>query len=342
MSTGWIVPEYTSSRVAAAGRRIRKGAAASADWEVLENWRRAHAYVLNTFQMRLRNTRKRFAGDVQVAQRHKRLPTIVDKLKREPSMQLSTMHDIAGCRAICTSVDELLQFRSLFLQTRAQHKHTNAASGRFDYIEHPKSSGYRGMHDVFETVLDSESGKRWNGLKVEVQFRTRVQHAWATAVETVDLLNGERAKFGEADPKLQRFFLVASELLARAMENRRGYLSATSDKDVAREFGALNRELGVIRRLTEAVASNPRIDKDKNTILIFHFQGEQRLEIRSFETITPAQRAYSELEKELAGVADVVLVKAERADDLRRSFQNYFTDAREFVSLVTDAHESLR
>jgi len=342
MASGWIVPEYSTSRVAAAGRRIRKGVPTPEDWEVLENWRRAHAYVLNTFQMRLRNARKQFAGDVQVAQRHKRLPTIVDKLRREPSMQLSTMHDIAGCRAICASVEDLFQFRNEFLRTRAKHIHTNAESGRFDYVTHPKSSGYRGMHDVFETVLESDSGKRWNGLKVEVQFRTRVQHAWATAVETVDLLNGERAKFGEADPKLQRFFLLASELLSRTMEDRQGYLVDTPNRDVAREFGALNRELGVVRRLTEAVASNPRIEKDRNTILIFHFQGEQRLEIRSFDSITPAQREYSELEKEFAGKADVVLVKAERVDDLRRSFQNYFTDAQEFVSLVTDAYNALR
>lgn len=342
MATGWIVPESSSSRVAAAGRRIRKGVPTAEDWDVLENWRRAHAYVLNTFQMRLRHARQRFSGDVQVAQRHKRLPTIVDKLQREPSMQLSTMHDIAGCRAICATVEDLLAFRELFLKTRSQHIHTNGTSGRFNYIEHPKASGYRGMHDVFETVLESESGRKWNGLKVEVQFRTRVQHAWATAVETMDLLNGERAKFGEADPKLQRFFLLASELLARVMEERRGYLSESSNRDVAREFGQLNRELGVVRRLAEAVASNPRIDKDRNTILIFHFQGEQRLEIRSFESITPAQRAYSELEKDLAGQADVVLVKAERADDLRRSFQNYFTDAQEFVTLVTDSYDALR
>lgn len=342
MASGWVVPEYNKSRVASAGRRIRKGQPTAEDWEVLENWRRAHAYVLNTFQMRLRNARNRFDGDVQVAQRHKRRPTIVDKLKREPSMQLSTMHDIAGCRAICPSVPELLRFREMFLDTRAGHIHTNAATKRFDYIEHPKSSGYRGMHDVFETALASESGSRWNGLKVEVQFRTRAQHAWATAVETVDLLNGERAKFGQAGPKLQRFFVIASELLARTTEERRGYLQDVSDKEVAREFGELNAELGIIRRLSEAVASNPKIGKDKNTILIFHFEGEQRLEIRSFDSITPAQKAYSELEREMENIADVVLVKAQHADDLRRAFQNYFTDAREFVSLVTTAHKALK
>jgi putative GTP pyrophosphokinase len=342
MATGWATPDYTKSRIATAGRRIRKGEPTAEDWEVVENWRRAHAYVLNTFQMRLRSTRNRFGGEVQVAQRHKRRPTIVDKLLREPSMQLSTMHDIAGCRAICSSIEELLRFREMFLDTRSKHVHLNRDDDRFNYIEHPKSSGYRGIHDVFETNLESESGQPWNGLKVEIQFRTRAQHAWATAVETVDLLNGDRAKFGQASPELQRFFVVSSELIARYAENRKGYLTDLSDVEVATEFGRLNRELGIVRRLSDAVTRSPEIRKDRNTILIFHFDGEQRLEILSFDSITPAQRAYSELEERMEGRADVVLVKAQHVDDLRRAFQNYFTDAREFVELTTTAYENMR
>lgn len=341
MARGWVQPEYTKSKVASAGRRIRKSRATAEDWEVFENWRRSHAYILNTFQMRLRRSRNTFVGDVQVAQRHKRRPTIVDKLTREPSMQLPNMHDIAGCRAICSSVDDLYEFRSKFLNTRSLHVHTNDED-RFDYIKNPKPSGYRGIHDIFETVLSSESGSRWNGLKVEIQFRTRAQHAWATAVETVDLLNGERAKFGQASPKLQRFFVVASELIARYAEGVTGPLRGVDDKVVAKEFGKLNRELGIVRRLGEAVASNPEIQKDRNTILIFHFEGNTRLEVLSFNSITPAQKMYSELESEMEGRADIVLVKSQNAEDLKRAFQNYFTDATDFVDLVTEAYNSLK
>lgn len=298
--------------------------------------------MLNTFQMRLRNTRNRFKGEVQVAQRHKRRPTIIDKLQREPTMQLSTMHDIAGCRAICSSIDELERFRAAFLDTRSKHVHTNAETDRFDYIKNPKRSGYRGIHDVFETVLESKSGSQWNGLKVEIQFRTRAQHAWATAVETVDLLNGERAKFGQANPKLQQFFVVASELIARYVEKRQGSLKERKDADVANEFGNLNEELDIVRRLSGAVTSSPEIPRDRNTILIFHFEGNQGLEVQTFDSITPAQQRYSKLEQEMEGKADVVLVKAQNADDLRRAFQNYFTDAREFVQLTKEAYENMK
>jgi len=341
-STGWVEPKFSKSRVSKAGKRIRTESATNEDWEVLENWRRAHAYVLNTFQMRLRSTRNRFKGNVQVAQRHKRLPTIVDKLTRESGMLLDRMHDIAGCRAIFPDIKSLIRFRKLFLNTRAKHRHINASDHRYDYIANPKASGYRGIHDVFETFLESENGSKWNGLRVEVQFRTRAQHAWATAVETVDLLNGERAKFGEANPKLQRFFAVASELIARGYEGRPGPLPDMQNEALVQEFSSLDKELGIMERLTNAVSKNPPIKKGKNVILIFHLHGDQELEVRPYDSIAPAQEAYARLEKELEGKADIVLVKAEHADDLKRAFQNYFTDAKDFVSLVTNAARRLQ
>lgn len=336
-STGWVAPKFSKNRVSKAGQHIRESNATDEDWEVLENWRRAHAYVLNTFQMRRRSTRKRFRGEVQVAQRHKRLPTIVDKLLREPGMRLDRMHDIAGCRAIFPDIDSLDRFRVIFLDTRAKHKHINANDDRYDYIAKPKASGYRGIHDVFETVLESDSGSAWNGLRVEVQFRTRAQHAWATAVETIDLLNGERAKFGQAGPALQRFFAVASELIARAHERRSGPLQDLANEELAQEFNTLDTELNIMERLTRAVSSNPPIPKGKNVILVFYLKINQRLEIQSYDSITPAQEAYATLEKKFESEADIVLVKAEHAEDLKRAFQNYFTDAKDFVHLVTNA-----
>lgn len=340
-SSGWVKPVFSKSRVGNAGTRIREGKATVEDWEVLENWRRAHAYILNTFQMRLRSTQKRFGGDVQVAQRHKRFSTIVDKLTRERGMRLDRMHDIAGCRAIFPDRNSLIQFRKIFLDTRAKHRHVNSDNDRYNYIEKPKASGYRGVHDVFEVCTESTAGSAWNGLRVEVQFRTRAQHAWATAVETIDLLNGDRAKFGEADPKLQRFFAVSSEIIARAHENISGPLPDIVNHTLIREFRTLNRELGIIERLARAVASNPTLPRGKNVILVFYLKGNQRLEVHAYDSITPAQEAYSKFENELQGEADIVLVKAEHAEDLRRSFQNYFTDANDFVDLVMKGAESI-
>jgi vacuolar-type H+-ATPase subunit F/Vma7 len=126
-------------------------------------------------------------------------------------------------------------------------------------------------------------------------------------------------------------------IIARAQEHKLGPLPKVADKDLINEFRTLNRELGIIERLARAVANNPSLPRGKNVILVFYLKGNQRLEVYSYDSITPAQEAYSKFENELQGEADIVLVKAEHAEDLKRSFQNYFTDAKDFVSLVTKA-----
>jgi putative GTP pyrophosphokinase len=84
--------------------------------DTLENWRASHNAVLNTFQAILRG-RTRGKGIV-VAQRLKRRNTIIDKLDREPKMQLSRMDDVAGCRLIFADINELRDFRGKFLQAK--------------------------------------------------------------------------------------------------------------------------------------------------------------------------------------------------------------------------------
>jgi ppGpp synthetase/RelA/SpoT-type nucleotidyltranferase len=102
-------PGGSKSRVNRAGDRIRAGEATAEDLSVVEDWRAAHRAVLNTFQAILRE-RARDAG-AKVAQRHKRRRTIVDKLSRLPSMNLSRMDDVAGCRLIFRRIKDLYDFR---------------------------------------------------------------------------------------------------------------------------------------------------------------------------------------------------------------------------------------
>jgi putative GTP pyrophosphokinase len=71
----------------------------------VEAWRAGHKNVLNTFQAILR-TRAKGIG-VQVAQRLKRRSTIIDKLFREPKMELARMDDVAGCRLIFPDIASL-------------------------------------------------------------------------------------------------------------------------------------------------------------------------------------------------------------------------------------------
>lgn len=62
---------------------------------------------------------------------------------------------------------------------------------------HPKMDGYRGIHDVYEYDVRSDYGVMWNGLLIEIQYRTLLQHSWATAVEVAGLLTHNNPKFSQ-------------------------------------------------------------------------------------------------------------------------------------------------
>jgi hypothetical protein len=100
----WVEPQFSREQVRRAGRDFIDPAISPADREtartVINNWRSAHGFPLNSVQIVLRNKVRRFSsGDPVVAQRTKRLPSIVKKLERFEKMDLPRMHDIGGCRA---------------------------------------------------------------------------------------------------------------------------------------------------------------------------------------------------------------------------------------------------
>ena len=119
----FVKPQYTKSRIQSAGKRIVNGVGTDEDTLVLENFRACHAYVLNTFQMNAR--RHATPGKNVVGQRLKRRDTIIDKLRREPSMPLHAMQDIAGCRIIFDDQLDLYEVRTNLRQARFHHLREN-------------------------------------------------------------------------------------------------------------------------------------------------------------------------------------------------------------------------
>lgn len=335
MATDSTYPGGSKSRVNKAGENVRNGVASDEDLQVIETWRAAHRGVINTFQAILRNRLK--GQRVIVAQRHKRRLTIFDKLTRLPGMQLSRMDDVAGCRLIFRNERELQKFRARLHTARFNHK-LRHDSDKYDYISHPKSTGYRGIHDVYEYDVNSEAGKSLKGLYVEIQYRTLVQHAWATAVEILGFITESQPKFQKGDDRYHLAMAYASELLARAHESHTGPFPDMADRDLIKNFLALDKELNLIQTLRGLDQVKGEISDRKNTILIFDPSG--KLDIRSFRDATDALRELFELEKSLPG-RDIVLVRADSSEEVRTAFRNYFTDAREFVRLVDIACSKL-
>ncbi len=211
----WAQPQFKVQEVNAAGKLlVRTSKVPVSEWktedfkeypraiEIINNWRGSHAYPLNTFQINLRNTSRRFDKKPLVAQRIKRLASISGKLLLQPSMKLSQMQDLGGCRAILSNVQAVRGVNHYYINESAI-KHTLVSVD--DYIAAPKSSGYRGIHLVYRYFSDKNKNM-YNGLKVEMQIRSRYQHAWATAVETVGMFSGQALKSSLGSEDWRRFF----------------------------------------------------------------------------------------------------------------------------------------
>lgn len=341
----YVRPKFSKGRVNRAGEKVAARKANSDDLEVMENWRTSHAYLLNTFQATLRNKAKN--KSIIVAQRLKRRPTIVGKLRRFPQMRLARMQDIAGCRVIVDSLGELEQYREQMHGARFKHIRKAAEEDRWNYIKNPKVSGYRGIHDVYEYRAKVAGGEPWNGLSLEIQYRTKVQHAWATAVEVAGLVTHNNPKFDQGSPDVLEFFKVSSEILARFYEGCKSCYPDFSTKALLTKLKETDDRTHILRLFDQIkIVQGKKEVQRKNSILVLRPRGnlaadEIGLEIYTFDNIFDATDKYHELELELEGRADVVLVKSDSMDSIQTAYQNYFGDTSEFTSLLTNARALL-
>ena len=339
MSTGvvrWEHPRSSKSQVAKCGKRLAQGSTYSPeDLDILHNWRASHAYALNIFVQGLnRKIKSLDLENVVVTQRLKIKSTIIDKLSQGRARDLSSMHDIAGCRVICPSLEKLRLIRSEF-NKRRRVSHARISGEKFNYLCSPKSSGYRGIHDVFSYESKAEGKAHWNGLKVEIQYRTQVQHAWATGVEVCDRIFKDRLKFGQGETVNALVFELWSELLARQAEGMRSCHPDLSDSELAVKIHELKAHGEIIDAFKKLSRFRGKIGSGRNLLLLIG--DDQRPRVQSFPSFPKALAAAEEIERNGSPGAFAVAVRGRNTNELRSAFRNYFNDTRELTKLVTDS-----
>lgn len=176
--------------------------------DVLTFWRTLHGYPINTFQATLRDKIKLLNKEALVAQRLKRAPSIISKLQRNENMLLSRMQDISGVRAVLKTIKDIRELEENYKKSKFKHELT----GGKDYIQEPKSSEYRGIHLIYKYVNPTIESA--NGLKIELQIRTKLQHTWATAVETMGTFLDYSLKSSEGPQRWLDFFSMTSSAFA--------------------------------------------------------------------------------------------------------------------------------
>jgi len=335
----WPTPEFSKSQINKAGRiLVDPPSPEDLAWarEVLSNWRACHGYPINTFQATLRDKLKRLGlTDAFVAQRLKRMPSIIAKLKRFKDMNLARMQDIGGIRAVVPTVQAVRQIVAQYKESTFRHELVSEK----DYISEPKEDGYRSVHFVFR--YKNELHRQYDGLLIELQIRTRLQHAWATAVETVDTFLGKRLKADQGDQDWLHFFAVTSAAFAHLEETQPvpGYQHLLR-WETFRQVAAVEEDLGALAQLkvfSEAVRDMPQQGRGSYHLVILNSK-EKTVSIRPYAQRSLAQAmvdyAQTETRASEGEPIEVVLVSAGPIAQLRRAYPNYFLDTKEFVARV--------
>ena len=344
----WKKVEYTKKEINEAGRRIIDKNLTEEErqhyLEIIDNWRAAHAFPTNTFAMNLKRKVEKIPGAF-VVQRLKRLDTIVKKLERFPKMELYRMQDLGGCRVVVPTIKDVYSLVTELRYSRMRHEEHNYK----DYISSPNpKTGYRGYHLIYR--YKSDKNDTYNGLQVEIQIRTYLQHLWATAVETVGLFTDNDLKFNKGSQDWLDFFQLTSILFAINEMNVTEEELGVDLIRALRPWARLLKKLDVIPTLGSIGIATYRLGhiqkKYKNCkgyYLITLSFDTKRVQVTVFKNAERATDAYNKFENENTNTKNSgVLVSAQSYETLVTAYPNYFLNITDFFEEVQKLLEQYR
>jgi ppGpp synthetase/RelA/SpoT-type nucleotidyltranferase len=332
--------QYDASRLKRAGEIIMsemKWTSQTEDeireaFHIANNWREAHAYPMRSLRGSLRWYMHKHEMEGVTVARLKRMHAIRRKLKRS-NLRLQQVQDLGGCRAILASLSDVR--RLVELMRNCRHEFRSESS----YIDKPKPDGYRSHHLMFNYVGKTDNQKQFNGKRIEVQIRTRLQHAWATAVESVGLFLGEYLKGDMGSPEWLRLFLLMSAEFARF----EGCPEPHGVPDHA-------SRIAEIRALDATLEATKNLDKLSHAVrftdisvapsvkpsyyLITYDNATNEISVQSYFYPKTATASYGSAEffdnKTGRDTKNIVLVEADKVEALKEAYPNYFGDVQLF------------
>lgn len=317
------------NRLDKAGKAFRDDTASEEDFLILNDWRVRCSAELSNIRTHINGLLKglqiELKQDALVSQRLKRLPTIISKLRHYPTMKLSTMQDIAGIRVMFRDSVTLSRFLG-----RIQKEDSGFKVAR-DYIKTPAESGYRGIHLV--KTMNSK-------VKVELQIRTEIQHAWATTVEISDVLytqegdykrdhtiNTDRSQFFQEVSKLMGMY-ERGETLDNALVER--VLALDTKTALTKQVQQFGSALGLVDELTKDI-DNP------GSYWLIELLSPGVSFLRALESNkSELIQKYTDLEKE---GKEAVMVKVDDYESLKQAYPNYLGDASRFIDFINGLSE---
>lgn len=313
---------------------------------IIEDWRSLHMLPLE----HLVSSITKILADAGItaafsSHRLKRMTSIIAKLRHSPTMRLGGVQDIGGARFVFEDIQTLLKAKDVI--ANATLESFTPDRNIYDYVTTdgvgPKTSGYRSIHFVYKYVSTNPD---YDGLRIELQIRTRLQHDWAMAVETAELLSQSPLKAGLGDKYWMDFFKLASAVFAKREEMpvEQSFADMT-ERDFCMEYARLEKECRFLEQL-QGLVSAVKITEQHSlavgyAVIYIHFV-EKKVQLRHYsnEELEAAARYYADVEKSINNKeAAVVLVSVSDMKELQEAYPSYFLNASEFVQALNEFNQ---
>lgn len=298
-------------------------------------WRTNHLEPLKVMKRRLvRLLNKNSITPILISQRLKRLTSIEYKLDLNPQMGLGGMQDVGGYRAVLKDVKDLNRLKMLLENTNHYHRFDKSN----DYVNSPKPSGYRSIHYIYKY---NSKIVEYDQVKVELQIRTKLQHNWATAIETAGIITKTSLKSSQGPDEWLNFFKIVSSLFA--IKEKLPVLQEHKELSMETlmiECYKLCQKLNVVDTLKALRVTTDHLEKQKfpGDYYLIHIDTETKgvsLNVFDKNSYELATEKYLEIEKQIDNnKSAVVLVSASSFKDLKKAYPSYFLDTSEFLNAL--------
>lgn len=309
--------------------------------EILENFRSIHIHPLMVFRISLKRKSKTISNDALISQRLKRAPSIVRKLKIQKNMSLSQMQDIGGLRVVMNHLEDVYKLKNLIRSGEKEAAFKSALLKDIDYIKGPKESGYRSVHLIYKYEKNVPQKCQ---CRIEIQLRTKIQHAWATAVEVVGTYLRQPLKQSFGDKELLDLFKEISKVFVLLENSKEDIVLFKKTVDRMNEL-KLREKLESFSVATQISTDLNKKERGKYFLISLNFK-DKSLSVKRFpeSKLEQANNEYSELEKKYLNDknTEVVLVLVDDINNLKKLYPNYFLDTQEFIKIIDVVNQKIK
>lgn len=318
---------FTKGEVDRLGEKIREQSVSIDDETLteLQSYRTSHKDALSqTFTILCNATRKVHHSSI-VTFRIKRFESIISKLERYPDMRFSRMWDIAGCRCIVQSDNDVYKLKKLLASDSELE-----LIKEYDYIKEPQKDGYKSLHLFVKHKCSDKL--------IEVQLRSQLNHNWATLVEISDLLFDSRLKEYGENKDLLRFHFLLSKPENLTIEDKY-------------EISNIIKQYNYFERLSEVFSRNylkvrkqwfELESQSSHKYFMIETAKDEVPKIDSFKNFQDAENTYFNVYKTRQN-ANIVLTHLQKPNynQISIAYSNYILTFHSFLSESLEILESL-